>query len=173
MHHLLGLHQQHLSILPCDQCRLQPGFLRVRLAVEDVHRQLQQLVAMCGIDVGSRQYGVAHQLDAPTLAGQSVDAAVADKPVLAHLLPFRQRLAGAHRHAVVLCEDKVDAAQVAFVALHLLIGTLFGPVAVQHGCKTDVGVALHGVGKTIVPLDGRRRTLQTLHLHHHAAATEL
>ena len=40
-----------------------------------VNGQLQQLVASCGIDVGSIEDGVAHQLDASVLAWQSVNAA--------------------------------------------------------------------------------------------------
>ena len=49
---LFVLHQQHTGIVTGDEGRHQLDFLLVGFPVEDIHRQLQQLVAVRRIDIG-------------------------------------------------------------------------------------------------------------------------
>ena len=106
-HDFLILHEQHIGIVARDEGRHQLHLLFVGLAVKNVYGELQQLVATGGIDIGGVENGVAHQLYAPVLTSQTVDAAEHRQGgLLATLLD--KSPAHAHGHAVVLAKDEVD-----------------------------------------------------------------
>ena len=141
-------------------------FLLVWLAVEDVDGQLEQLVAVGGVNIRGIEDGVADAGDAAVFAWQAVDAAEAG------LHPFSQCLTGTDGHTVVLPEHEVDIRQIACAGFHGIVGTLLGPVALQCGDEVDVWILGYGVTEPLVAVDGGRRAFQSHNLHHLALAVE-
>ena len=59
-YHLVTLKLEHASIVMCNQGRHEFCFFLVGLALENVNRKLNQLVAMGRINVGGLKQRVAH-----------------------------------------------------------------------------------------------------------------
>ena len=51
-HHFVALHQQHVGIVARDEGRHQLVLFFVGFILQNIHGELQQLVAMSGINVG-------------------------------------------------------------------------------------------------------------------------
>lgn len=86
------------------------------------------------------------------------------------LISLLQGLAGTHGGTVVKTEDQVDGlvGMLGPPLTDCAIGGLLGPIALQGCHHMEVGVLTDDIYKTLMTLDGRRRTFQTLD-HHDAS----
>ena len=152
-HDFLALHQQHAGIVLGDKRRHEFGLLFIGVSLQNIHRQLQQLVAMGGIDVGCIQQRILHQADATVLARQAINAAEQRQ----HNACLLKGFAGTHRRTVVHAKHQVNLLSLVFVEplLDRVIGCRFGPVALQGGNHLDAGVLGNGFPETVVTFDSR------------------
>ena len=114
-HGLLTLHQEHIGIVTSDECRFQEVLFLVWFVLKDIDGELDELVAMGRIDIAGIQQGVADQFDAPTFARQTVDTT--EFGGIGNAFLFHS-FAGTHRHAVVLCENEIDMAEVTLIVFN-------------------------------------------------------
>ena len=105
-HHLLCLHKHDVSVVAGDDGCLQLVLALVGLSFQNVHGQLEELIAAGGVDVGGFEVAAKDVLDAAVGGGKGIDAAETSG---CRQLPIGlQLLSGAKCHAVVLSEDVVD-----------------------------------------------------------------
>ena len=165
-HDFFALHQQHASIFLGDKCRHQLRLLLVGFPLEDVNSQLQQLVAVGGIDVGRIQQRVHYLSDAAVLAWQAINAAE-QRQCFTSLL---KGLARSHCRAVIHAEHQVNFFPfvLANPLLDGVVGRRFGPVTLQGGNHLDTGMLGNSLPETVMALDGGRRALEAHHLDNSA-----
>ena len=149
-HDFLALHQQHAGIILGDKRRHQIRLLLVGVSLEDIHRQLQQLVAVGGIDVGRIQQRVLHESDTAVLAWQAVDAAEQRQHATSRL----KGRASTHRGAVVHAEHQVNFLSLVLAEplLDRVVGRGLGPVALQGCYHLDTRVLGNGLPEAVVAL---------------------
>ena len=102
-HGFVILHEQHVCVVVRNESREQLVLPLILLSGKDVHGELHNSIAACGVSVGSEQFALVDELHAAAFLRHGVDAAETNlADVYSVLLAC---LACAHCHAVVMCED--------------------------------------------------------------------
>ena len=148
------LHVYDVGIFGCYERRLQLGVAAVGLALQNIHCQFEQLVALGGIDVRCRKHALLHLLDAASGHIEGVDAA--HLGVVVQVVGFH-RLYSAECEAVVVGEHIVELGDAATQQrIHGAVAAVLFPVAWCRGYDGDAGVLLYGGGKSAVALNHGR-----------------
>ena len=122
------------------------------------------------IDIAGIQQGVADQFDTPAFPWQTVDAT--EFGGVGNTFLFHS-LAGTHRHAVVLCENEIDMAEITLIVFNSRIAALLCPVSLESVCQLYLWKTVDGSDKTIMPLDGRGGVFESFDLQYAAFSMKL
>ena len=169
-HGLLTLHQEHIGIVTGDECRFQEVLFLVWLVLKDIDGELDELVAMGRIDIAGIQQGVADQFDAPTFARQTVDTT--EFGGIGNAFLFHS-FAGTHRHAVVLCENEIDMAEITLIVFNCHVAALLCPVSLESVCQLYLWKTVDSLDKTVMPLNGRGGVFESFDLQYAAFSMKL
>ena len=145
---LVAIHGNDVGIVGCHEHTVHVIGALVGLLGEDVQRQMDNLITVCRIDVGTGEFALLHISN--TLVGHAVDAQYLH---LSLQLGFADGLVGTHAHGVVVTENDVGCLSRGNLSAHHLISILGVPIAFDAGV-VELAMSLHGLGKALMTLLG-------------------